>query len=46
MKKILFIMLAAIVMLSSCVSVKQTCPSTDAQYFYKQAGAKPYYYKR
>jgi uncharacterized protein YceK len=46
MKKILFIALVALVLLSSCVSVRQTCPSTDPQFFYKQVGAKPYYYKR
>lgn len=44
MKKIIFIMLAAIVMLSSCASIRQTlCPSNDPQFFYKAQGTKPFY---
>lgn len=39
-------MVVIMFMSSSCVSIRQTCPSTDAQYFYKQAGVKPFYYKR
>lgn len=46
MKKILFIALVALVFLSSCVAIRQTCPSNDPQFFYRQAGAKPFYYKR
>jgi hypothetical protein len=47
MKKILFIALVALVMLSSCSAVRGVlCPSNDPQFFYKQAGAKPYYHRR
>ena len=38
--------LVVIMLMSSCVSIRPTCPSTDAQYFYKQAGVKPYYHRR
>lgn len=47
MKKITFIALIALVLLSSCSAIRETlCPSNDPQFFYKQAGAKPFYYKR
>jgi len=41
-----FVFVAATLSLGSCTTIRQTCPSTDAQYFYKQAHVKPYYYKR
>lgn len=41
-----FATIVVIMLMSSCVSIRHTCPSTDAQYFYKQAGVKPFYYKR
>ena len=38
-----FITMMIIMLLSSCVSIRQTCPSNDKQYFYKQARIKPFY---
>ena len=47
MKKVLFISMIALVMLSSCSAIRETlCPSNDPQFFYKQAGAKPFYHRR
>ena len=44
MKKVLFVVMIALVMLSSCVTGRETfCPSSDSQYFYKAQGAKSYY---
>jgi hypothetical protein len=41
-----FAFIAAMLSLGSCTSIRQTCPSNDAQYFYKQQHVKPHYYKR
>jgi hypothetical protein len=41
-----FMIVAVMLSLGSCVSIRPTCPSTDTQYFYKQAGVKPYYHRR
>ena len=38
-----FITMIIILFMSSCVSIRQTCPSNDKQYFYKQARIKPFY---
>jgi uncharacterized protein YceK len=47
MKKVLFISMIALVLLSSCSAIRETlCPSNDPQFFYKQAGAKPFYHRR
>ena len=47
MKKITFIALRALVLISSCSAVREVlCPSNDPQFFYKQAGAKPFYHRR
>ena len=46
MKKVLFIAMALLVVMSSCTIVRQTCPSTDPNFFYKEARVKPFYYKR
>ena len=47
MKKILFIAMIALVLLSSCSAIRETlCPSNDPQFFYKAQGTKPFYYKR
>ncbi len=41
-----FVFVAAMLSLGSCTTVRQTCPTNDQQYFYKQQHVKPYYYKR
>jgi len=41
-----FAFIAAMLSLGSCTTTRQTCPSNDAQYFYKQQHVKPHYYKR
>ncbi len=47
MKKILFIALVALVMLSSCSGIREVlCPSNDPQYFYRAQGTKPFYHRR
>jgi hypothetical protein len=38
--------LVVIMLMSSCTTTRQTCPSNDAQYFYKQVHVKPYYHRR
>lgn len=44
MKKVLFVVMIASLMLSSCVTGRETfCPSSDSHYFYKTQGAKPFY---
>lgn len=46
MKKQLTALLVIVVLFSSCTVIKTTCPSTDPQFWYKQAHVKPHYYKR
>ena len=41
-----FMIVAVMLSLGSCTTTRQTCPSNDAQYFYKQQHVKPHYYKR
>ena len=41
-----FMIVAVMLSLGSCTTVRQTCPTNDQQYFYKQQHVKPYYYKR
>ena len=45
MKKqtIILFFITTVIIMSSCVSIRQTCPSNDKQYFYKQARIKPFY---
>jgi hypothetical protein len=41
-----FVFVAAMLSLGSCTTVRQTCPTNDSHYFYKQVKVKPYYHRR